>query len=145
MRERPEPAELGPAKRVLRADQLLEVRRTRAVNRPPFATSLHFWAHALRAFLVERGRMDAFQPLAVNCLCEATEESAIHTALEALGERVDASLVADDEGFEIGYRMIDQDVLVSWVAEREDEFLAVFWARPDWLSEAQPIEHPPVG
>lgn len=135
------PADLGTPERTLRADQLLELRRTRTVNRPPFATSLHFWAHALRAFLAERGRVDAFEALAASCLCDATDEPALAPALAALGARVDAQLSPDS--YRMGYRMIDQDVLVSWVAESEDEFLAVFWTHPGWLSEARPIEQPP--
>ncbi len=122
------------------AGAVLEIRRTHHVHRPPFSTSLHFWAHSLRAFLDGRGRPDVFAALANHCLCEATEASRIGPALEALGRRVSpAHSIAPPTSCHAGYRMIDQEGLVSWVAESDDEFWALFWARPRWLEQAQPL------
>lgn len=135
------PAGLGPAECNEGAGQLLELRRTPHVHAPPFVTSLHFWAHALRAFLEDRGRADLFEALAVNCLCEAIAGERLEAALAGLAGRLSPTVELGDGGaFVCGYRMIEQEQLVSWVAERSQEFVALFWARPQWIATARPLD-----
>jgi hypothetical protein len=106
---------------------------------------MHFWAHALRAFLAARGRADAFGPLAGHCLCDAVPAHEIATAFGELARRIAPSFeILRNADYRAGYRMIEQPELVSFVAERESErgaeFVAVFWLRPTWLTNAKP--HP---
>jgi hypothetical protein len=136
---------LAPAERGDAPGQSIEVWRSFEVHRPPFSTSLHFWAHALRALLAERGRSDAFGALASHCLCEAVPSAEVARAIVRLGHRLGPSFrIERNEGYRAGYRMIEQDELVSWVAELEDEFVALFWMRPSWLATAQPLPIEPI-
>jgi hypothetical protein len=127
------------------AAEEIEVWRSRAIHTPPFATSLHFWAHALRALLSERDRPDAFGPLAGHCLCDAVPGARIADAFTGLAARISPSFsIERNADYRAGYRMIDQDEFVSWVAERDDEFVAVFWMRPAWIAQAQPLPIEPL-
>jgi len=136
---------LVPAERAETPDVLFEVWRTAEVHRPPFATSLHFWAHALKGFLAASGRSDLFGPFAGHCLCEAIAPADV---AEGLGRLAPAGTAARQNaptaGYRAGYRMIDQEDLVSWVAERPGEFVAVFRVRCAWLAEAEPIPVEPI-
>jgi len=133
-------AEIGEA-----PGQRLEVWRATDVHRPPFATSLHFWAHALRAFLGAHHRPDAFLPLASHCLCEAVPKDEIARAFDRLARRVGPRFdVARNTGYRAGYRMIEQDEFASWVAERDGEFVALFWLRPGWLALARALPVEPI-
>jgi len=131
------------AMQVARAEssgQMLEVRRSSFAYEPPFATSLHFWAHALRALLQEHGRGDAFDALAVNCLCKSVPGAEVAPAFDALSRRLEPAFeIPSNTSYRSGYLMIEQEVLVSWVAERSEEFVALFWVRPSWLSSAKTV------
>lgn len=141
VRNGPVPRDLGEVESAREPGQILEVRRTRALHRPPFATSLHFWAHSLRAFLWERERPDVFDALAVNCLCDAVDARGVGPALAELARRMNpAPALGWATALEAGYRMIDQEGMTSWVVETTDEFASVFWVRTHWLGTAQPVE-----
>jgi len=84
--------------------------------------------------------------LASQGLCERFDGETAATAFADLDRRM-ASRVGTVEDLEpdrlrVGYRMIDQAVMVSWVGESKCEQRAVFWARPRWLASARPIEFP---
>lgn len=141
VRDAQAPAGLPPAERREDAGQLLELRRTQQVHAPPFATPLHFWAHALRAFLADRGRPELFEALAASSLCEAIPGERVEAMFRTLAERLSPPVsLQDGKPFVGGYRMVDERVLVSWVAERRQELVALFWARPDWIARAQPLD-----
>ena len=153
----PHPAELVRVERTREPLRVFELQRTRRIREAPFATSFHFWAHALRAFLAGEGRPDLFEAMATHALCQVVEGVAVGPALAALsargaspglpesGPRPGREPVREREGasraeYRVGYRMIDQDVMCSWVAEGDQEFVAVFWTRPDWLASAEPFD-----
>lgn len=141
-RHEPVPDETMPSHRFRAADRILEVRETEHGGEAPFATSLHFWAHALRAFLDGQGRADAFDALAVNCLCKTLPGDAVSPAIAPLLEGFDAAGPAREVcagPFDQGHLMIEQDVLISWVTERARRFVALFWVEPGWLQHARPI------
>ena len=139
VRAAPAPAALGELQRVVEADALLEIRVCADVHRPPFPTSFHFWAHALRALLAAHERADAFRALAGNGLCEAVSGARVGEALERVAGRMAAPVALPRRDYLRGYRMIEQDVLESWVAEGADAFVALFWVRPRWLAEARHV------
>ncbi len=136
----PQP-ELVGVDRVDEPQQTFELRRTRRVHLAPFATPFHFWAHALQALLANEGRSDLFEAMATHALCQVVEAEEVGPALAALAGRMTSRpALAPDGGFRRGYRMIDQDVMCSWVAEAQDEWFAAFWMRPDWLARAEPFD-----
>jgi hypothetical protein len=151
------PADLRVAERGETPEAQLELWRTTAAHRPPFATSLHFWAHTLRRFLGERGRDDLFAPFAGHCLCEAVRPGVLPSTLSELGCRITPAVTIErNDAYRIGYRMIDQPELASWVAERggtgeregngdgDAEFVALFFVRPAWLAKARPLPLEPI-
>jgi hypothetical protein len=134
-------ARLSSVERLAAPDQVFELRRTRHVHEPPFATSFHFWAYALRAFLEGQARPDLFEAMATHGLCERVGgETAVEAFADLVGRMSTRDVGLDVEGLQAGYRMIDQDVVVSWVAESKGEQWAVFWARPAWLARAVPVD-----
>lgn len=138
VRDAPAPGGVSEPERSQAQGWLLELRRTTRVHEPPFATSLHFWAHALRAFLEDHRRPELFEALAANCLCEAIPAEQARATLREICERVSPGpRIETGDGLLGVYRMIDQELLASWVSERSDEFVALFWTRPDWLATAQ--------
>jgi hypothetical protein len=140
VRRGPSPIDPGALEACGDHEQCLEARRTSDVHQPPFATSLHFWAHALRAFLAARGRPELFDALANHCLCEAADPLRIASALDALGRRVHPPLATAPAGvIRAGYRMLDHEWLESWLAESDGEFVAVFWVHAPRLLAAKPI------
>jgi hypothetical protein len=121
-------------------DQVFELRRTRHLHEPPFATSFHFWAHALHAFLARHARLDLFEALATHGLCERVDAASACSAVEALARRMSTRIdLSPESASRLGYRMIDQDVMASWVVESAGEQTAVFWARPSWMASAVPV------
>jgi hypothetical protein len=135
------PEGMLPAERDEREGRLLELRRTRQIHAPPFATSLHFWAHALRAFLERLGRPELFEALAAHCLCEAAPGDRVAASYQELSAGFSPAGAPEAEPrFLRGFRMIDEDVLVSWVAECDDQFVALFLARLDWVESAEPLD-----
>ena len=138
VQSRPGPPELGARERNRSEGQLFELRRSEVSHEPPFATPLHFWAHALHDLLVAEGRSDLFEALAAHGLCRVEEPEAIARGFRALAGRVGS----DAEPLEVtsGYRMLDRDVVASWLAESDAGFSACFWLRADWLASAAPWE-----
>ncbi len=135
------PHALFEVERSCETTQLLELRRSTRLHRPPFATPLHFWAHALRALLEDRGRPDLFDAIATDGLCRAVAGEELSAGLRELAARVAEPPELDLRvPFETGYCMLEQEEMASFVAERPGESLAVFWLRPDWLAEAEPWE-----
>lgn len=131
------PLELTPSPQAETADEIFQILRTGCVHEAPFATPFHFWAHALRALLEKRGRGDLFEPIATQALCRAEDGSAAQHALTALAERMGCEAAIP---LASGYRMVDQDVMVSWVGEAAEEFVAFFWVKIAWLRDAEPFE-----
>ena len=140
MEVRPPPQRLGAPWRSESDGRLLELHRTQHLHAAPFATSLHFWGHALRAFLEAHGRSELFEALAANCLCEAVAGAEVGAALAVAAPHAEAPLrLGGGDLWRAGYRMIDQGVMVSWVAESDREFVASFRADRSWLETAQPL------
>jgi hypothetical protein len=127
-------------------EQVVSLHRSACRNEAPFATALHFWAHALRAFLEAEGRPDLFEAMATHALCKRVEVPELARGLAGAAARVaGAPVLPAEAGLRLGYRMIDQEVMESWVAEHDDELLAVFWVRSGWLAGALPFDpEPPV-
>jgi hypothetical protein len=107
-------ARLSSVKQVSGLDQVFELRRTRRIHETPFA---------------------------IHGLCERVDSETVASGFAELGLRMSDGIdVGDLVGLRLGYRMIDQDVMASWVAEADGEQVAVFWARPAWMAGAAPIQ-----
>ena len=91
-----------------------------------FTTAFEFWTHALRVWLLRAGVAERFEPIVGNALCEPVSEADLRGAL--------ASRSVDMRGsFANGYRMLDQDLVESYVIETDAEIRAYFWEDLDWL------------
>ena len=138
VRSAPASAALGARERRDLPDQLFELRRTAVVYERPFATPFHFWAHALHDLLESRQRLDLFEAVATHALCRVEEAGEARSALGVLAARVGLAVPGVAADLRQSYRMIDQEVMCSWVTEGPSEFVAFFWLRPEWLAEAEP-------
>lgn len=91
-----------------------------------FTTAFEFWTHALRVWLLRAGVAERFEPIVGNALCEPVSEAELRGAL--------ASRSVDMRGsFANAYRMLDQDLVESYVIETDAEIRAYFWEDLDWL------------
>lgn len=139
VRQAARPRELGRPERFAAAAQALELRCSACLHRPPFSSALHFWAHALLDFLEQRGRPDLFDAMATHGLCRRLEGEALEQALAGLADARWPGAADRLRGpFRTGWSMIEQEVMRSWLGERDDEWLAVFWVQPAWLELARP-------
>lgn len=114
----------------LRAGVRLWMFETGDVGVTPYASALHFWAHALAAYL-EAGGADAyFDAVAGGGLCDAVGDG--------LAERALARVWGDDPDwggpFYETYRMIDQPVFQSYVGESRTCYRAFFWEDREWVT-----------
>lgn len=136
-----QPAAVAVHEHFAGADESLEVATTRHVHAAPFATSMHFWAHALRGFLERSDRPELFVALATNCRCEAAGALQPVNEWSPLAERFGAKPLTEYAGgpLERGFAMIAEASLVSWVAETANGYVAWFWARSEWLAVARPV------
>ena len=91
-----------------------------------FTTAFEFWTHALRVWLLRAGVAERFEPIVGNALCEPVSEADLRGALASRSVDMRVS-------FANGYRMLDQDLVESYVIETDAEIRAYFWEDLDWL------------
>lgn len=91
-----------------------------------FTTAFEFWTHALCVWLLRAGVAERFEPIVGNALCEPASAAELRAALAS--RRIDLRAP-----FSHAYRMLDQDVVESWVIETDAELRAFFWEDLDWL------------
>lgn len=103
--------------------------------RASFTTQFEFWAHALLQWLRARGLAQHFESIVGNALCEPAGPAALRRALEPrlarLREPARSAVAPELTG---GYRMLEQDALVSYALETDAELIAFFWEAGEWGS-----------
>lgn len=99
-----------------------------------FATEFEFWAHALHVWLARVGVPERFEAIVGNALCEQVSEAELrrHLAARLEGSREPHRLEITGT-FAGAYRMLEQDVIVSYTIETDAEQIAFFWEDMDWL------------
>jgi hypothetical protein len=101
---------------------------TAAVGRAPYASALHFWAHGLAAYLEACGAGRYFDAVAGGGLCDAGRHG---EASQALARMCGGRLQWGGPYYQT-YRMIDQPVFQSYVAESSARYRAFFWEAAGW-------------
>jgi len=97
---------------------------------PPFPTLLHFWTHALRAWLDAIGQSDQLVGVAGYAMCEHMDEAETTREFERLASRLrpESAAFSLSGDFAEAYRMIDGCCRASFVVSTDVEWLSLTWA-----------------